>query len=332
MASASFAFKEEQAVYAYHGPLLYKATIKECVSRTAPGGSPLVKLYLVSYDGVNQHWDEWVPESRVLADTKEAEKLQKERIKEFNRAVKKRARAATEQQASSSAPPHKKRMAEKGAPSDKNDEMLINEIKETLRLPQAMKLRLIDDWERISRERKLVPLPRDQTIATLLDDFVATKAKRTSHERLYTEVCDGMRSFFNQALPQVLLYKYERKQMRDVRDEHKEKTYVELYGAEHMLRLFVKLPELLVHCKLQREHMSVLLSKLTELLKFMQAHKSKYFANAFESPSEEYLQWWSQEEAEGGSRDDAVDRGSMPVVAPGGEPSHLSIEGEGEGG
>ena len=35
----------------------------------------------------------------------------------------------------------------------------------------------------------------------LLSEFVAAKAKRSSHERLYTEVCDGLRSYFNQAQP-----------------------------------------------------------------------------------------------------------------------------------
>jgi hypothetical protein len=53
--------------------------------------------------------------------------------------------------------------------------------------PQA-KLKLIEDWERITRERKLVTLPHKVPISTILDDFVAAKARRTSHERLYGEV------------------------------------------------------------------------------------------------------------------------------------------------
>merc|ERR1712087_1008885 len=158
-----------------------------------------------------------------------------------------------------------KKKIDKGA-----DEMLSNEIREQLRLPQAMKLKLIEDWERITREKKLVSLPREPNIASLLEDFVQTKARRSSHERLYVEVCEGITSYFNQALSSILLYKYERKQLRDVRDEHKEMALVDIYGAEHLLRLFVKLPDLLAPCKLQREHMTVLLAKLTELLKFMQ--------------------------------------------------------------
>ena len=161
------------------------------------------------------------------------------------------------------------------------------------------------------------------------------KAKRTSHERLYGEVSDGMKTFFNQSIGTVLLYKYERKQFREMRESHRNTPYIELYGAEHLLRLFVKLPELLAHCKMQHEHLTVLVSKLLEarprraappratprrpapplpptvgharavphalpppawqLLKFMQANKAQYFCEEYVPATEEYLQWWSSE-------------------------------------
>ena len=75
-----------------------------------------------------------------------------------------------------------------------------------------------------------VTLPRpSRRAATLLDDFLQTKAKRTSHERLYGEVCDGMRSYFNQALSALLLYKYERKQLRDIKEQVGAKPLVEAH-------------------------------------------------------------------------------------------------------
>jgi len=176
------------------------------------------------------------------------------------------------------------------------DETLCAEIREQLRLPHGAKLKLIEDWERITREKKLVALPRDPSIATILEEFVAAKARRTSHERLYGEVCDGVRAYFNQALPTLLLYKYERRQHREHKDENKGKTACENYGAEHLLRLFVKLPELLARCHMQREHLTVLVSKLSELLKFLVTQKGKYFAAEYEQPDEEYLKWWSNAE------------------------------------
>ena len=46
---------------------------------------------------------------------------------------------------------------------------------------------------------------------------------------------------------------------------------------------------------MQREHMTVLVSKLMELLKFMQANKVKYFAPNYDKPTDEYLAWWGEQ-------------------------------------
>jgi len=293
---STFGFDTEEKVLSYHGPLLYEASVIDRTVRQAPDGVTKIKLYLLHYSGWNSHWDEWVPESRLLKHNPQNLRVQKERVKEFQRAHKKRARAMTDVAGAAGAAGNAagKRKLGDGAPSA--DEGL-GEIREQLRLPQAMKLKLIEDWERITREKKLVPLPRETSIATLLDDFLQAKSKRTSHERLYGEVNEGMRTYFNQSLGSILLYKYERKQFRDLKETAagKDKPLVELYGAEHLLRLFVKLPELLAQCKMQREHMQVLVSKLMELLKFIQANKAKYFVSQYDAASEDYLAWWGNE-------------------------------------
>jgi len=292
-----FAHEKEETVLCFHGPLIYEASIKDRVARDGPDFSK-IKLYFVHYSGWSSHWDEWAPESRVLKNNPQNLQLQKNQIKEFQRAHKRKkaevsaANAATASSSAAALQPAKKQ--KKG---DENDEHagLAADIREQLRLPQSMKLKLIEDWERITREKKLAPLPRSPSISELLDHFLQQKAKRTSHERLYGEVSDGVKTFFNQAIGTVLLYKYERKQFRELKEAHKGTPYTELYGAEHLLRLFVKLPELLAHCKMQHEHLTVLLAKLLELLKFMQANKAQYFAETYEPASDEYLQWWSQE-------------------------------------
>jgi len=288
-ASADFVFKKEEKVLAYHGPLIHEAKVEEAVARDAPDGKTKVKLYLLHYDGWNSHWDEWVPESRVLKDTHDGRAKQKERIREFQRAHKRK-----KQEQSTNAGKAKAAKTAGGA-SGVADESLLAEIREQLRLPHGAKLKLIEDWERITRERKLVTLPHKVPISTILDDFVAAKARRTSHERLYGEVCDGVRAYFNQALPTCLLYKYERRQYREAKEHNKQQSADQYYGAEHLLRLYVKLPELLARCHMQREHMTVLVAKLSELLKFLVTGKAKYFANEYEQPDEEYMRWWAKE-------------------------------------
>jgi len=281
MASGDFLFKKDEGVLAYHGPLIYQATVTDRCMKDALEGSLKLKLYLLHYVGWNSNWDEWVAESRVLKDVPANVALQKDRVKEFQRAHKRRLNKGGEGEGG------KRQKAAEDAP--------LQDVRESLRLPHSMKLKLLEDWERITRERKLVPLPRSPSISELLEEFLQTKAKRSSHERLYGEVVDGMRSYFNQALSSLLLYKYERKQYRELKEAHKARPLVELYGAEHLLRLYVKLPELLSQCSMQREHMTVLVSKLIELLKFIQANKAKYFVAEYEKPTDDYLAWWSGE-------------------------------------
>lgn len=284
MSSANF--RKGDSVLGYHGPLLYTAEVMETALKTAPDGSK-IRLYLLTYLGWDSQWNEWVPESRVLRNNEGNKKLQKERVKEFQRAHRKRQRQLDMAAAAEA--------GGKAKAAKKSSDTVLDEIRENLRLPQSIKLKLIEDWERITREKKLVPLPAKTTVASLLDDYFQAKSKRNSHERLYGEVCDGIRTYFNQALPAILLYKFERRQLKDLKakEELKDKPLVEMYGAEHLLRLFVKLPELLAHSKMQREHLTVLVAKLTELLKFVQTNKSKYFADEYQPADAEYLRWFA---------------------------------------
>jgi mortality factor 4-like protein 1 len=287
-------FQAEQKVLAFHGPLIHEAKVLEACAKDAPDGKTKVQLYLLRYDGWSSHWDEWVPESRVLENNDENLKRQKERVKEFSRAHKRKREAAAKDAQAKAAKPGGSAAGKSGAGGP--DESLCAEIRDHLRLPHGVKLKLIEDWERISREKKLAPLPRNPSIATLLEDFQMAKARRTSHERLYGEVCDGVRAYFNQALPTILLYKFERRQHREAKENHRTQQPVEYYGAEHLLRLFVKLPELLARCNMQKEHLTVLVSKLAELLKFIISNKAKYLSAEYEVPSEDYLAWWGNGE------------------------------------
>lgn len=54
------------------------------------------------------------------------------------------------------------------------------------------------------------------------------------------EVFDGLRIYFNKALGTMLLYRFERNQYADIRRQNPDKDLVDIYGAEHLLRLFGK--------------------------------------------------------------------------------------------
>lgn len=54
------------------------------------------------------------------------------------------------------------------------------------------------------------------------------------------EVIAGLKLYFNKALGSMLLYKFERQQYADIRKKYPKKEMSDIYGAEHLLRIFGK--------------------------------------------------------------------------------------------
>jgi len=61
----------------------------------------------------------------------------------------------------------------------------------------------------------------------------------------------------------------------------------DIYGAEHLLRLFVKLPGLLSHTQMDAKETSALTIKLAEFLKWLQK-KMEFFATEYLPTDKEY--------------------------------------------
>jgi mortality factor 4-like protein 1 len=60
---------------------------------------------------------------------------------------------------------------------------------------------------------------------------------------IFEEVVSGIKIYFDRCLGNILLYRFERQQYVDIRrtNERKEMEMSEIYGAEHLLRLFGEL-------------------------------------------------------------------------------------------
>jgi len=103
------------------------------------------------------------------------------------------------------------------------------------------------------------------------------------------EVIDGIRQYFEKALGKVLLYKFERPQYQEMLEKNKndEKQISDVYGAEHLLRLFVKIPGLLGHTQMEQKEATALSTKLSEFLKWLQK-KTDFFANDYVPTDKEY--------------------------------------------
>lgn len=181
--------------------------------------------------------------------------------------------------------------------------------KQSILIPGLLKKYLVDDWSNISVETcvpppdrigtgtgaaivapytKLLRLPRPHSVSTIISMFLEHKYAATvgagaepdeSAAGIYQsclEAMTGLRSYFNSALPAILLYRQEREHLDAMRARVREHNRehgasmqfvpANVYGAEHLVRLCVKLPGYLnTHLLLsqQQEHNKVRLLNTT---------------------------------------------------------------------
>lgn len=111
-------------------------------------------------------------------------------------------------------------------------------------IPDTIKAVLVDDWENVTKNQQLVPLPKDMNVVSILDAYrkaVPKKKPGSAEADIFDEVIAGLKLYFDKSLGTILLYRFERQQFLDVTKEHPGKQPSEIYGAEHMLRLCGKL-------------------------------------------------------------------------------------------
>lgn len=117
-------------------------------------------------------------------------------------------------------------------------------------LPDHLKSILVDDWEFVSKDQKIVPLPSSTPVRAILQDYYeGERSRRTPGSVKYDlvpEMRDGLLDYFERCLGKFLLYKVERTQYSDIvkmlaKDEdQKHKTVADIYGAEHLARTLSK--------------------------------------------------------------------------------------------
>jgi mortality factor 4-like protein 1 len=115
-------------------------------------------------------------------------------------------------------------------------------------MPDNLKSLLVDDWENVTKNQQVVALPAKSSVNQILDDYLKEeKPKRTGSADLdvLEEVIMGVREYFDKSLDKILLYRFEREQYRVLRKrweagsgEFADKGPLDIYGAEHLTRLF----------------------------------------------------------------------------------------------
>ncbi|KAL2917346.1 Esa1p-associated factor [Polyrhizophydium stewartii] len=298
-----FNYEQGETVLCFHGPLLYEAKVLQTQYHEKERGFDDGPHYLVHYRGWKSTWDEWVPDSRLLKHNAEGLKKQQE-LRYAIAAAKKNQRAQRNAEASgpaaaapaaSAALSQAKKRRRDSLPEKEDAFIKRPEIK--ISVPDLLKTQLIEDWEMITKMHKLVPLPREITVANVLDNFrevivKALKSKGIRESRLeesVSEVVDGLKIYFDRALGNILLYRFERQQYADIRKRFPEESMSNIYGPEHLLRLFVQLPALVAHTNMDQDAVNILKDHFAQILAYLQKHQAQLFLKDYEPATPTYI-------------------------------------------
>ena len=115
-------------------------------------------------------------------------------------------------------------------------------------IPDHLKSLLVDDWEYVTKNLSLIPLPAEHPVNEILDTYYEEeKARRrfgSADADILQEVVAGIKEYFDKTLGKILLYRFERQQYLEVRQkmdagrgEWENKAIGDVYGAEHLARL-----------------------------------------------------------------------------------------------
>ncbi|XP_050697468.1 mortality factor 4-like protein 1 isoform X2 [Eriocheir sinensis] len=163
-----------------------------------------------------------------------------------------------------------------------SEEQFMTAVEVRVRLPDELKPALVDDWDLINRQRKLPIVPAKVTIDTILADYIRAKTSNKNitpnKESAVQEVVAGLREYFNVMLGTQLLYKFERPQYAEILQQHKDKQASDIYGFIHLIRLFVRLGQMLAYTQLDEKSVTLLNFHLQDFLRFMVKNLETYYS------------------------------------------------------
>lgn len=312
--------KPGDTVFAFHGPLIYEAKVlkvhransqmvetmneKEPVSKFPKLKHLMdIETFYLHYQGWNAKWDEWVGIERVLEyneqnifKKKELEQLTKKKPSKSSSNSSQSTSTSNNSLNSSSNSSSSTSSSSNPSKSSTKDKITKPKKKKLptihLKFQTNLKYILVDDWQFITRDRKLVSLPSEYPITSILKDYKEFRLPDLDlgQQNTLQEILDGLTIYFDKSLSLILLYKYENLQYLQLLNNNIVNSEVhpsKIYGVEHLLRLLTTLPGLISQTEMDTVSIGVLIKEMELLLAWINNNLQKYLSK-YENTSPQY--------------------------------------------
>lgn len=315
-------FRPGANVLAYHGPLVYEAKVLKYHEKSKlfvevgedkselldmnriPGFLFDKNAYFLHYKGWNNKWDEWVSSERVLEFNDDNLGLSRE-LRNARKKTIDRLDSGREVEAEVAEKKAKRGKKRAGAPNGQSADSAENGKSGPGRKKQKsdakhgyevmipfkprLKSILVDDWELVTKDRKLVNLETIVSVERILDEY--SQWRKTIEEaethRSTEEAMNGLRLYFDSTLSVDLLYRFERLQYSNLLTLEPTMVPSQRYGLEHLLRLLVTLPARLSQVRMDTISINILLSHVKRLLGFLDENLD-IFGSSYMNTSPQY--------------------------------------------
>ncbi|XP_051846994.1 mortality factor 4-like protein 1 [Antechinus flavipes] len=165
-----------------------------------------------------------------------------------------------------------------------------------VQIPEELKPWLVEDWDLVTKQKKLFLLPARHSVDSILQEYAGLdkwrcRAGVPAPALTVDDAVAGIKDYFNVLLGTQLLYDFERPQFAHVQAAHPEAPLSRVYGAPHLLRLFVPLGAVLACAPLEPPSRTLLMGYLHDFLEYLAENSAALFnASEYETAPPEYRQ------------------------------------------
>lgn len=300
-------FQLNDKAFVYQGPLLYEARIIKAYDETTqkinelklvqpsnkklPNKMAAQEAYLVHYLGWNSKWDEWVGLDRLVEINNDSitlkRGLEESSTAKKKPAVKKEEPAAVAATTTTTNKPFKRPKVDTDWTYNHYKGFTSDEIK--ILVPDEIKIKLVDDWENITKDHKLVELPAELSVTEILGDFadfaMVIYEDEDKQLDIYLEIIESLKQYFNKSVGTYLLYRYERMQYMDMLklQQEKQKELCDLYSGIFLVRMMSIFPNIMTRSELNIATIRKMKDVLITFWKWFNTHRHEYLIDKYEN-------------------------------------------------